>query len=411
MNKKILVVEDSTSTRTLLEKILTDSGYDVLSAENGDTALKHFNQQKPPLVITDLEMPGMDGNELISNLTSLENPPVILVLTSHDESSLIIDIMKKGVFDYILKPVKRNRLLINIEKAFKFSEFDRMNRSLEKEKLIRIEQQLEWYKWADKMRNINNKYTSKLLFNNLQTSFNQGAGFGSLITLLKMVMETAVQNGNHYEIDGSIFSIIAENVKMSDKTLEVFTEIDWILSNVLKKEKMSLTELFEIIQNLIRDSEEFTSLNRNRITLSDKKPSFDSLFIEINSKYFSKAFTEVLINAMKFSVSDSTITVIFETRGEKLEISLINDPSPVSGEKKGVGMEYENIIFEPFFRITKDVHEKYKTLDFGLGLSMVEKIIQKHDGNISLFNITDYSDIDKGPAMKVNCNISIPLNS
>jgi K+-sensing histidine kinase KdpD len=71
-------------------------------------------------------------------------------------------------------------------------------------------------------------------------------------------------------------------------------------------------------------------------------------------------------------------------------------------------MEYENIIFEPFFRKVKYVHEKYKTLDYGLGLTLVDRIIRKHNGKVIMYNITDYSDINKNPIKKVCCEVTLP---
>lgn len=93
-----------------------------------------------------------------------------------------------------------------------------------------------------------------------------------------------------------------------------------------------------------------------------------------------------------------------------LEISFLNKPLPNEDGVLGIPMEYEYIIFEPFFRLTKTVSDGYDTLDFGLGLTIVEKIILRHQGKVRIGNIQDYTDISKGPAVKVNCVITIPLS-
>ena len=72
-------------------------------------------------------------------------------------------------------------------------------------------------------------------------------------------------------------------------------------------------------------------------------------------------------------------------------------------------MEYENIIFEPLFRLVKVLHEKYDTLDYGLGLSKVETIIKKLDGKITVSNIEDHTEFAKGSRTRVNFTISLPL--
>jgi signal transduction histidine kinase len=76
---------------------------------------------------------------------------------------------------------------------------------------------------------------------------------------------------------------------------------------------------------------------------------------------------------------------------------------------KGIPQEYENIIFEPFFRMVNNVYEKYDTIDYGLGLTIVEKIIRKHNGEVSVTNVKDNSDFSRDPVTKVSFTIKIPL--
>ena len=103
-------------------------GYAAEAVNNGREALEKYKENNAQIVITDIEMPVMDGNELIKNLNTFEIPPVIFVTTSHKNPELIIDIMKKGVYDYIVKPVDMNDLLIKLNHAF---ETYSMKRALE----------------------------------------------------------------------------------------------------------------------------------------------------------------------------------------------------------------------------------------------------------------------------------------
>ena len=151
MNNKILIAEDSGVLRKLLTDLLEEAGYTVHAVENGKLALEKLSSELFQVIITDIEMPVMDGSELIDNINAMEEQPVIIVLTSHDESDMIVDIMKKGVFDYLIKPVKKRDLLLRIKNAFKISELNRLKKISEKEKLIRLENQLEWYKLIERM--------------------------------------------------------------------------------------------------------------------------------------------------------------------------------------------------------------------------------------------------------------------
>jgi len=97
------------------------------------------------------------------------------------------------------------------------------------------------------------------------------------------------------------------------------------------------------------------------------------------------------------------------TQNNTLRISFINDPQKTGDGIVGIPPEYEKIIFEPFYRISRLVFEKYNSLDFGIGLTFVEKIVTRHGGEIFAENILDYSDIKKDPLTKVNMMISLPF--
>ena len=105
---------------------------------------------------------------------------------------------------------------------------------------------------------------------------------------------------------------------------------------------------------------------------------------------------------MKFSKHGSTIAVMIYSQNKNLRISTISDPEKNSDDVVGIPIEYEKVVFEPFYRISKLVYEKYHTLDFGIGLTYVEKIVKRHGGEIFAENILDYSDIKKEPIIKVN---------
>ena len=94
-NKKILIVEDDPDSLNLIKDLLESEGYDVTTAQNGQEAFDLFMGNPFLVVITDINMPIMDGNDLVtklkSNVTGTE--PAIIVETVHNEPQYIIDIM------------------------------------------------------------------------------------------------------------------------------------------------------------------------------------------------------------------------------------------------------------------------------------------------------------------------------
>ena len=90
-------------------------------------------------------------------------------------------------------------------------------------------------------------------------------------------------------------------------------------------------------------------------------------------------------------------------------VSVINDPEKSDEGIIGIPVEYEKVVFEPFYRLTKVVHEQYNTLEFGLGLTLVEKIVAKQGGEVMARNIVDHSDTRRESQVKVNVSLTMPL--
>jgi two-component system response regulator AtoC len=117
MKPVILVVDDEEDTRSALRTILTDSGYQVEVAADGEEALKKASASRPALVITDLVMPDIDGMGLMTALRrDLPRVPVT-ILTGFATVDGAVAAMREGAYDYLTKPVDMDRLHVLLEKA------------------------------------------------------------------------------------------------------------------------------------------------------------------------------------------------------------------------------------------------------------------------------------------------------
>lgn len=104
---KILIADDTASTRRILVKYLADWGHDVVEAENGNAALDALlKEDGPSLAILDWVMPGLDGidvcHEIVQRRT--KNPPYLIILTSKDAKEDIVQALDAGANDYMTKP-------------------------------------------------------------------------------------------------------------------------------------------------------------------------------------------------------------------------------------------------------------------------------------------------------------------
>ena len=114
--KRILIVDDEENTRIGLSKLLAQEGFEVGSAADGNEALDYLGQQKVNLVISDINMPEMDGLTFVTNLRANDDYKAlpILMVTTRSVKEDIIEAMKAGVNSYIVKPFTPDTLKAKI---------------------------------------------------------------------------------------------------------------------------------------------------------------------------------------------------------------------------------------------------------------------------------------------------------
>ena len=289
-------------------------------------------------------------------------------------------------------------------------ELDRMKKNLRGSSAESIDKDMDWQTWKEKMLSRNVSRTDKSIFHNINNSFTQGAGFGTLITFMEMISKTSKpKEDNKLLVDQALFTEAMKNVKIAQDCFKIFAGIDWIISNNIELEDKSIRDLYTILKGIISKSRHLTEINENRVILTEYTKALKDIHIHINTQYFSEAISELLLNALKFSKPATNIYILLYAHNNTLRISMVNDPIKTGDGVLGIPPEYEKIIFEPFYRISRMVYEKYNSLDFGIGLTFVEKIITRHGGEIFAENILDHSDIKKDPLTKVNIMISLPF--
>ena len=138
MVPRILVVDDELPVRELLQRILSESGYEVRQARSGAEALGLFDEEPYHLVITDLSMPGMDGMAVLRAIKEREPSVPVLLITAYATIDTAVEAIKAGAYDYITKPFDPDDLTITIKNALAHKHLFDENRLL-KQRLEDVE--------------------------------------------------------------------------------------------------------------------------------------------------------------------------------------------------------------------------------------------------------------------------------
>ncbi|UCG79497.1 MAG: diguanylate cyclase [Nitrospirota bacterium] len=101
---RILIVDDEPSLRAVLSQLLSEDGHQVVEAASGEDALEEFRKEKFQLVITDLKMDGMSGNDLLKSIKEISPDTQFIIITSYASLDTAIIALRAGAYDYLTRP-------------------------------------------------------------------------------------------------------------------------------------------------------------------------------------------------------------------------------------------------------------------------------------------------------------------
>jgi diguanylate cyclase (GGDEF)-like protein/PAS domain S-box-containing protein len=113
----VLIVEDDAASALLISRILSKYGARVETAANGDTGLLKFQEQRFPIIVTDICMPGMDGLELARKIRALDHDVQIIATSANSETGSLVSAIELGFSEYLLKPIEIDKLLLSVKRC------------------------------------------------------------------------------------------------------------------------------------------------------------------------------------------------------------------------------------------------------------------------------------------------------
>ncbi len=131
MPSKVLLVEDSTSLSILYKQYVKDEPYDLFHVETGKEAISFIERNVPQLVILDLKLPDMSGEDILDWIVDNDIPTSVIIATAHGSVDVAVNLLQKGAKDFLEKPIKADRLKTSIALHLKQAKLESLVEDIE----------------------------------------------------------------------------------------------------------------------------------------------------------------------------------------------------------------------------------------------------------------------------------------
>ncbi|OGX37215.1 MAG: two-component system response regulator [Omnitrophica WOR_2 bacterium RIFCSPLOWO2_12_FULL_50_9] len=119
MAGRILIVDDAPIIRLMLKDILVANGYEVVGeGSDGNEGVQKYKELKPDVVTMDITMPEKDGIQALEEILAMDEDAKVIVITAIDQREALMEAIRVGAADYIIKPFETDRVLSAIRKVF-----------------------------------------------------------------------------------------------------------------------------------------------------------------------------------------------------------------------------------------------------------------------------------------------------
>lgn len=366
-NLKLLYVEDDEFSRVQTLDILKLFFDDILVAADGEEAINIYNSKKIDFMITDINMPKVNGIELIKHIREENKDIPIFILSAHSETSFFLDSITLGVDGYILKPIVSNQFLDQarkaVEKLYLKKQLDDYHRNLEQ----KVKDQVELLREKDKILIQQSKLaTMGEMMDIVAHQWKQPINIISMNTsLIKEFFDEGMDLDKEL-LDGC-YGKVSSQINHLVSTLDDFRAFFRPNENI---EEVNLKELMDKVQLLIHDD-----LIKNKMNLNIDVD--EHIFIKVNQNEIKHIFINLINNARdafnQNSIDKRIVDITSNIQKGRLTVS-------VSDNAGGIPENIMDNIFEANFTT------KSKSGGTGMGLYMSKFIANKNQARIYVEN-------------------------
>jgi len=383
----VLIVDDIRANIIALKKTLELHDIDVDTAESGEEALKKILKTNYCLIIMDVQMPGLDGFEVVKILSGnkrTKDIPVIFLSALNIEKKYIFKGYETGAVEYITKPVDSDLLILKVKTFIKIyeqqNELKGIKDLLSKEIKIRKEAQdnLE-IKIAERTKELVLKNEELELRNHELQQFSWVVSHDLNEPIRKIQIFIKIIKELYLTADEKAIDYVDRTIKSAERMQTLITDL-LAYSRLSSQVKPETTDLNVVLQEVLSDFD-YMIERKNATIKTSELPTIDSIPSQLR-----QVFQNLIGNALKFSgnTDHPVIEITSEIIAEK------SFESPVSPEGrfcrivvKDNGIGFDEIYLDRIFIIFQSLNDRQTYEGTGIGLAIAKKIIEKHNGLIT----------------------------
>lgn len=392
LNKKeidILIVDNDETILKNYKAFLEKENYRVDTASSISQASLIIIETEPHVVIIDAENIGI-GNNFLRSLQKIDIHSQVII-NSNSISKDIQHKLQTGLCYACV--VKQNmvseELLQYIKQAEElYLKVKNISRELN-ERDQPYKKDIDWIIWQLRKKQDSQYIMGIAILETLVHTVFQGMGLGSTISVLDLIHMSKQEDGQNTIIKTNLMNLLLKN---SDPMRNIKSNLDNLI-HYLKceydKEIVTAADIENIIDESLKKTDCFRAIKEQNVVRS--RISFPDTLIS-NKKFLGVCFRELFTNSYKYSPPNSKILLTQGYSDIGLSIILINSIQKLSKGISGIPKEYENQVFEPFFRINKIYDERFnlEELGFGVGLAILKKGFSSLGGKIYIYEAMDH---------------------
>jgi two-component system, sensor histidine kinase and response regulator len=340
---RILAVDDTPDNLALIEAILEDEGYEVILTSSGAAALAQVEQSPPDLILLDIMMPEMDGYEVTRRIR--QNPKLpyipILLLTAHHASDVVVG-LESGADDFVRKPVDVDELAARVRSLL------RLKHSIDEREQLSLQRQ-------DFISHLTHDLRTPLVAADHMLKLFGKEAFGSLSGEMHEAIAAMIRSNYHL-------------MQIVDTLLEV-----QCYEAGAKKLNFILCDLADIAQDVVQELKYLAQSKGLTLTVQHPQNALANP-LKTSGDYLElrRMLTNLVGNAIKFTEQGSIDISINASATGDWVILAVRDTGP------GLSSQEQEQLFQRFY---KGTHHQSGS---GLGLHLVSRIVQAHQGTIAL---------------------------